>query len=108
MKAKLFYLAKKKHGIFFKSYIHCFPNKSSIYKADIFFSAVRCFQFTWTEGSNRNDTTRDGGICNTGDEIPCYPPLLETPAPPTNEEIYNSHQDKACDKGANSYCIKVM
>ena len=71
-----------------------------------FFSSAKCFEFTWTEGSNRNETSN---TCNTGDEIPCYDPQLSTAEPPTSEEIYNPEfqQGKICDKGAGSFCIKV-
>ena len=70
------------------------------------YSSSKCFEFTWTEGSNRNETSN---TCNTGDEIPCYDPQLSTPEPPTSEEIYKPEfqQGKICDKGSGSLCIKV-
>eukprot|EP00093_Oithona_nana_P000694 00694.XXX_819_1927_1 [CDS] Oithona nana genome sequencing. len=69
------------------------------------YSSSKCFEFTWTEGSNRNETSN---TCNTGDEIPCYDPQLSTPEPPTSEEIYKPEfqQGKICDKGSGSLCIK--
>ena len=122
---KVFYFGKQQKAAFFVTYIHClFQTKLSpgltfeiLYSMLIkeipllqnicfLYSSSKCFEFTWTEGSNRNETSN---TCNTGDEIPCYDPQLSTPEPPTSEEIYKPEfqQGKICDKGAGSFCIKV-
>ena len=122
---KLFYLEKQQKAAFFVTYIHClFQTKLSpgltfeilypmlikeiplLQNICFFYSSSKCFEFTWTEGSNRNETSN---TCNTGDEIPCYDPQLSTPEPPTSEEIYKPEfqQGKICDQGSGSFCIKV-
>merc|ERR1712004_839519 len=73
--------------------LFCLATFSQFGKAN----SSKCFEFTWTEGSNRNETSN---TCNTGDEIPCYDPQLSTPEPPTSEEIYKPEfqQGKICDQ----------